>query len=191
MLALLLLLAQENDAAGPEKVDAPVRDFALKNLLKPEDPAVALSGFREKKAVVLVFTSYACDACVEYEARVKAVIQAYGGKDVAFLAVRSSAEDTADGTRAYAKKAGFDVPFLDDVDNRIADRYGVRVTPSFRLIDKAGTLRYRGALDDSLEAKDVKVQFLKNALDAVLAGKAPDVKESKTVGCVMPRVQDR
>lgn len=189
-LVLALLLAQENDLAGPEKIDAPVRDFTLKDLLKPDGPGVALSGFREKKAVVLVFTSYSCDACVVYEGRIRALIKDLAGKDVVFLALRSSAEDTAEGMRAYAKKADFGIPFLDDAENRIADRYGVRVTPSFRLVDVKGVLRYRGALDDSLEEAGVKAPYLRRALEAVLSGAPVDVKETRTVGCVMPRVQD-
>jgi peroxiredoxin len=190
LFAFALLLAQENDLDGPEKLDAPVRDVSLKDLLKPGDPPVPLSSWRDKKAVVLVFTSYSCDACLVYEARIRALIKDFGGKDVVFLAVRSSAEDTAEGMRTYAKQAAFDIPFLDDVGNKVADRYGVRVTPSFRLIDKKGVLRYRGALDDSLQEDGAKAPHLRRALEAVLAGDPVNVKESRAVGCAMPRVQD-
>lgn len=193
-LALAILLAatsQEADRRGKEKLDAPVEDFKLIDLLQPGESWTTLSAFREKKAVVLVFTSYSCDACTVYEERLRRLLREFAGKDVVFLALRSSAEDTAEGMRAYAAKAKLGIPILDDVENRIADRYGAAVTPTFRVIDRAGVLRFRGALDDALVEEQAKTPHLKRAIEAVLEGRDVPVKDVKAVGCLMPRVQDR
>jgi len=183
MLLALLLLVQADRAA----LDAPVKDFKLRDLNAAEERQVAISDFKGKKAVVLFFTSYSCDACVEYEGRKEKLMKAFEGKDVAFVAVRSSADDTADGMKKYAKEKGWTFPVLDDPGSKAAAYFGVIVTPTFYLIDREGKLRYRGGLDDSLREEAVKRVYLKEAIDAVLAGREPAVKEFKAVGCHMTR----
>ena len=177
MLALLLQAV----------LDAPVQDFSLADLLAGPDARVSLASFRGKKSVVLFFISYNCDASLDYEARKDRLLKDFAGKDVAFLAVRSSAEDTAAGMRAWAKGKGYAVPVLDDPGSKLAAYFNVGVTPTFCLIDREGRLRYRGALDDNLFADQVQRVYLREALDAVLAGREVAVKEHTAVGCHMPR----
>ena len=180
---LALLLAQADRAA----LDAPVKDFKLRDLNAAEERQVALSDYKGKKAVVVFFTSYTCDACVEYEGRKSKLQKDFEGKDVAFVAVRSSADDTPDGMRKYAQEKGYKIPVLDDPGSKAAAYFGVIVTPTFYLIDKDGKLRYRGGLDDSLREENAKRVYLKEAIEAVLAGREPAVKEFKAVGCHMTR----
>jgi peroxiredoxin len=186
MPALLALLAALQ-AADRAALDAPVKDFSLRDVMKDGDARVSLSDFKGKKHLVVFFTSYTCDACLDYEGRKSAVMKDFAGKDVAFVAVRSSADDTADGMRKYATEKGYTIPVLDDPGSKLAAYFGVIVTPTFYLIDKDGKLRYRGGLDDSLREELVKRVYLKEAIEAVLAGKDPAVKEFKAVGCHMPR----
>jgi peroxiredoxin len=185
MLALILALAAQS--AEKAALDGAVKDFALRDVMKDGDAKVSLSDYRGKKALVVFFTSYNCDACLDYEARKKQVQKDFEGKDVAFVAVRSSADDTAEGMRKYAQEKGYGIPVLDDPGSRLAAYFGVIVTPTFYLIDKDGKLRYRGGLDDSLREEAVQRVYLKEAIESVLAGKEPAVKEFKAVGCHMPR----
>src|SRR4030095_5988310 len=107
--------------------------------------------FRGKKTVVLLFTSYSCDACEDYENRVKKLVRDFAGKEVQFLGVRSSADDDGPGMRKYARDKGFAFPFLDDPRNVLADYFEVQATPTFYVIDQKGVLRYRGAYDEALQ----------------------------------------
>ena len=189
LLGLLLSCASAQEQKGEVvAVDAPVKDFRLKDLMKDGETFVSLSDFRGK-TVVVIFTSYTCDACADYENRTKKLIQDYAGKGVVFLGVRSSADDTAEGMRKYALEHGFTIPILDDPGNKLADAFGVIVTPTFYVIDPKGVLRYRGAYDENLREARAKKTYLLDALREVLEGKEVTLKTTRTIGCHLPRVE--
>ncbi|HXX93617.1 MAG TPA: redoxin domain-containing protein [Planctomycetota bacterium] len=190
--ALAFLLApawgQEDAQTSPPVLDKPVKDFRLRDLMKDAETWVSLSDYKGKKAVVLIFASYNCDASLDYGNRILKLVKDFSGQEVAFLGVRSSAEDDAAGMRKYAESKGLGIPFLEDPKNVLASDLGVLVTPTFFVIDKEGVLRYRGAYDESLEEARAKKKYVHDALRAVLDGKEVALKSTRAVGCVMPRV---
>jgi peroxiredoxin len=85
-----------------------------------------------------------------------------------------------------AQEKGFNFPYLYDETQAIARAYGAQRTPEVFLFDKGGMLRYHGAIDDNCDAPNaVQAHYLRNALDAVLAGQAPPVTETSPVGCTI------
>jgi thiol-disulfide isomerase/thioredoxin len=56
-------------------------------------------------------------------------------------------------------------------------------TPHVFVFDATRKLRYAGAIDDSERVQHVKKHYLRDALDALLAGKEPPVTQTKVVGC--------
>lgn len=190
--ALTLLFAAPSGAQEGQLtsslLDKPVKDFKLRDLTKDAETWISLSDYKGRKAVVLIFTSYNCDASLDYENRILKLIRDFAGQDVAFLGVRSSADDDAAGMRKYAESKGFGIPFLEDARNVVAAELDVLVTPTFYVIDKQGVLRYRGAYDESLKEARAQKTYVHDALRAVLAGKEVAVKTTRTIGCHMPRV---
>jgi len=170
-------------------LDQPLKDFKLRDLTKDAETWISLSEYKDKKAVVLIFTSYSCDACSDYENRMLKLIRDFAGQEVAFLGVRSSADDDAAGMRKYAELKGFKIPFLEDTRNVLAAALDVLVTPTFYVIDKRGVLRYRGAYDESLKEARAQKTYVHDALRAVLDGKEVALKTTRTIGCHMPRVE--
>jgi hypothetical protein len=68
----------------------------------------------------------------------------------------------------------------------VVKAFGALCTPDLFLFDASGHLAYRGRLDDAATGpRDAKVtkEDLKLALDAVLAGKAPDPNQHPSRGC--------
>jgi len=188
LAAASLLFAQEGQLTN-SLLDKPVKDFKLRDLMQDKETWISLSDYKDKKAVVLIFTSYNCDACADYEGRMLKLVKDFEGQDVAFLGVRSSAEDDAAGMRKYYEPKGFKIPFLEDTKNVLAAYLDVLVTPTFYVIDKQGVLRYRGAYDESLKESRAKKTFVHDALKAVLEGKEVALKTTRTIGCHMPRVE--
>ena len=83
-----------------------------------------------------------------------------------------------------AKAKGYPFPYLYDDTQELARKYGSTRTPEFFVFDEGRTLRYHGALDDNHEnPRAVKHTYLKDALEALLAGKAPAVAETPPRGC--------
>jgi hypothetical protein len=53
------------------------------------------------------------------------------------------------------------------------------------VLDAERRLAYHGAIDDTTDPDAVTAPFLRGALDAVLAGRAPDPASTPAVGCTI------
>ena len=53
------------------------------------------------------------------------------------------------------------------------------------VFDGERRLRYHGAVDDDRDEQAVATHFLRDALDAVLAGGEPEVTDTPAVGCTV------
>ena len=83
--------------------------------------------------------------------------------------------------RAAEKKLSF--PYLYDPTQAIGLTYGAKVTPHVFVLDQQRKIAYVGAVDDNMKATEAKTHYLRDALDALLAGKQPPKAETKPVGC--------
>ena len=85
--------------------------------------------------------------------------------------------------KARAEEKGFNFPYIYDESQESARKYGATCTPHVFLLDKSRTVAYMGAIDDSMDTSKVTKHHLRDAIDAVLTGKTPEVAETKQVGC--------
>jgi hypothetical protein len=76
-----------------------------------------------------------------------------------------------------------------DANNVLANRFGAEVTPETYVIDSSGIIRYHGSIDDSQNEARIRTRGLRNALDALLAGKPVEVTQTKAFGCTIKRVR--
>jgi AhpC/TSA family protein len=95
-----------------------------------------------------------------------------------FVGIHSNLNETAEEVSAYTRKNGIAFPVVKDTGNRVADLLDARVTPEAFLFDREGKLRYRGRVRSKIGATD-----LKDALDAVLAGRPVKTPVAKAFGC--------
>jgi glutathione peroxidase-family protein len=168
------------DTPATAELDKPVKEFKATDVLSGKE--VSLADFKGKP-VVLSSISYTCGTSWKYEKRMGQMIADYGKKGVVFLNVNSNANNTEEGIKKYVEARHLDmVPLLKDKGNPIADYFNTRVTPTFYVLDKDHVLRYRGAFDDNAEEANVSKRYVKPAVDAVLAGKPVEVKESRPFG---------
>lgn len=177
-------------AAAPERaaIDAPVRDFRLRDVMEDEETFVRLEDLKGK-TVVLFFVSDKCQVTWMYEERTGKLIADLKSKGVVFLGIRSSAGDSAREIRSYCEAKNFDIPVLFDDQNVVADYFGVETTPQYAVIDGKGVLRYFGACDDlqtpgkmRQPEESAKRQYVREAVEAVLAGKDVTTKEAQGYG---------
>jgi sensor domain CHASE-containing protein len=77
---------------------------------------------------------------------------------------------------------------MKDPDNKVADLYDARHTPTVYVVDSQGKLRYAGRIDDQTNAADVTSPDLKNALDSLLADQPIAKTTTKAFGCSIKRV---
>jgi hypothetical protein len=77
-----------------------------------------------------------------------------------------------------------------DKKNVVADRFAAQTTPHVFILDDKGKLRYAGGVDNDpdikKDSKSVK-SYVREALDALLAGKEPPKTTSAPHGCSIKR----
>jgi peroxiredoxin len=172
-------------------------------LLTPGDAAIdftlpgtdnqqhALADYADYTAVAIIFSCNHCPYVRAWEDRMNMIQREYAGRGAQVIAINANdAQKYPDDSfekmqqRAYEKQFAF--PYLYDASQETARAYGAQRTPEVFLFDSARTLRYHGAIDDNYENPDgVRQHYLRDALDALLAGHAPDVPDTPPVGCTI------
>ena len=178
-------LAAALPAAGAVAIGEKLQPFKLNDAT---GKSVDLAGFQGRKAVVLMFIATQCPVSNAYNDRMASLAREYGAKGVAFVGINSNRQESVEEIAGHAAQHGFGFPVLKDVGNVQADRFGAQVTPEIYVYDPGWVLRYHGRIDDDRSGANVKSQDLRNALDAVLGGKAVPVAETKAFGCTIKRV---
>jgi peroxiredoxin len=151
--------------------------------------AVSLKELEGKnKAVVVIFIATKCPYSNGYNERMAALGKEYPAKGVAVVGINSNSSENAAEVADHAKKHGFTFPVLKDDGNKVADLYDARHTPEVYVIDAKGTLVYHGRIDETHDdPKNVRSPDLRNALEALLAGKPVPAAETKAFGCSIKR----
>ena len=140
------------------------------------------------KVVVLEWTNPGCPFVQRhYKAQTMEKLSTKLAKDgVVWLAVNSTASNTAADTKKWMKEQGFAYPTLQDNDGTIGKAYGAKTTPHMFVIDKAGVLRYAGAIDSDPRGKEAAPQnYADQAVTALLAGKDPPKANTEPYGCTV------
>jgi peroxiredoxin len=76
--------------------------------------------------------------------------------------------------------------WIDDNSGVIGHLYGMQTTPHMFVIDKSGTLVYDGAIDDQPDPSHDPAKarnYVREAVDEVIAGKPIEVSQTKPYGC--------
>lgn len=178
-------------AAEKPEIGKRVPNFILPNMNPHEGlpKELTLYNIKDKKAIVIIFIATRCPVSLDYDERMANLAKEYADKGVMFIGINSNNIEPAAEVTEHAQKKGFTFPVLKDEGNRVADMYEARVTPEVFVVDSNFVLRYHGRIDDSQNPARVNQRDLKNALDALLAGKEPPVKETRAFGCTIKRVQ--
>ena len=136
---------------------------------------------------VVVFTCNHCPYALAWHDRIAQAARDYDG--VTFLAVNpNDAErypaDSFDAMKERVKAdGGWPLPYLRDESQEVARAYGAKTTPDLFVLDADSRLRYRGAPDSDYRDEEQGAAWLREALDAVLAGAEPARPETDPVGC--------
>ncbi len=145
-----------------------------------------------KRAVVLLFVSTDCPLSNRYVPEMNRIARAYSARGVAFYAVQGDATVPNEEVRRHVKEFGYTFPYLLDPAESLAALTGATATPEAAVLSPRGELLYLGRIDNRLEefGKE-RVQVtkfdLRDALDAVLAGKPVPRARTKALGCAITK----
>ena len=191
LVAILALLAFISTACGEEfvpkgsfPVGTKLENFTLRDLSGAEQSFDKLKG---KNGAVLVWLSAQCPVVKAYNERINEVADELKAEGVNLIGINSNATESLDWVKSHASEVGYQFPVLIDKGNVLADKVEASVTPEFYYFDKENVLLYHGALDNDRSGKDVRIDYLREALDSASA-KTP-IKTAKTnaIGCSIKR----
>ena len=141
------------------------------------------------KAFLVMFICNHCPFVKHLKPGLARLGRDYEGR-VAMYAINSNDATThpADGPERMREDAtafGYVFPYLVDETQDVARAYRAACTPEFYLFDASRKLAYRGQFDDSRPGNGIEPTGadLRNAIDAVLAGRQPDEDQKPGVGC--------
>ncbi len=147
----------------------------------------ALSALEGEAATVLIMRSTDCPLCMKLGPAIAAAEQSFADKGVRFVYINPMDVDTPDAMREEIGKYGLTGAYVHDADQSLADALGARTTTEVFVLDPSRTIRFRGALDDSVGIgfvlPEARNTFLADALASVLAGEAPEVTATIPPGC--------
>ncbi|MCF8372430.1 MAG: thioredoxin family protein [Bacteroidales bacterium] len=196
IITIGLLFTLSTFAQTGYKVGDMARGFELKNI---DSEMFSLRQFKSAKGYVIIFTCNHCRYAKAYEDRIIAIDQKYKKLGYPVVAVNPN-DSTIEPDDSYSKmieratEKGFTFPYLLDADQSVFKRFGATKTPHVFVMsrgDEGLKIEYIGTIDDNYaDASEVKVKYLENALDALLAGEKPDPNFTKAIGCSIKYKKD-
>lgn len=158
-----------------------------KDLPGTDDQRHSLADYKDYEIVVVALTCNHCPVAAAYYERMNEFVDKYRSQSRATLVAFSISQmetDKLPRMKEMAKQRDFRFPYLYDASQNLGRALGGTVTPEFFVLDGKRVLAYRGAWDDNNNASKVEVHYVEDAVDAILSGRAPSLRESKARGCL-------
>ncbi len=170
------------------QIGSSIPDFEL---LSTNGKKYSLDSFKDKKALIIIFSCNHCPYVQAYENRIIAIQKDYAEKGVTILAINSNdsvqyPDDSFDEMKMRAAKKNFNFLYLRDEDQSVAKSFDAAHTPEIFLFNDKRKLVYTGKIDDNWQdERKVKTKYLRDALDELLSGKEISVPETYSIGCTI------
>jgi peroxiredoxin len=169
-------------------IGQPAPDFTLKDV---GGNSFTLSEFTHAgKTVVLEWFNPDCPVSKAYhvpEHLMAPVADEFASRDVVWLAINSGGPGLQGNGLQRNQRAveeyAIPYPVLLDESGAVGKRYDAKRTPHMFVIDADGVLRYEGAIDDGDARTPGKLNYVRQALDELLAGKPVSVPRTTAFGC--------
>ncbi len=164
----------------------PMKTQKMKNV---DGKELSIQGVQGTKGTLVIFSCNSCPWVKAWESRIVAIGNEYQQKGIGVIAINSNdpkvkSEDSYAQMQQVAKSNGYEFPYVVDVTSDVARAFDATRTPEAFLFNSAGKLVYHGTIDDNArDSKKVEDHYLRDALDALLAGKEIQEPETKSLGC--------
>lgn len=142
-------------------------------------------------ATVVAFTSAKCPVATVLAPRLAEMESKYSAAGVRFIFINPNAGESDADIIQFASGCAIKGPVLRDPGHAATTAFSVSRTTEIFVFDQKYILQYRGAVDDQYAPGARKPQarrsYLTEAIDAVLRGRTPSVRETQPQGCLIGR----
>jgi peroxiredoxin len=164
------------------QINQPAPDFELPDL---QGNHHRLGDYRGK-IIIVNFWSAECPHVERTDHSLMACLVQWG-REVELLPIAANQHESLQVLEEAARSRRLP-RVLHDANHVVADLYEAVTTPHVFVIDREGILRYRGAVDDVTFRRRTATRFyLEEAVEALLAGRLPELAETPPYGCAIVR----
>jgi len=161
-------------------------------LLDTQGAVHTFEEWRGHPAIVLFFVATDCPVANSYVPEMNRIREAYSPRGVLFFAVQADTTVPEAAVAQYAREYRYSFPMLLDPHQALARIADATIVPQAAVFAPDGRRLYLGRIDNRVEDfgkqhYQATVADLREALDAVLAGKQPPHPTTKSVGCAITR----
>jgi hypothetical protein len=139
-------------------------------------------------AAVVFFVTNDCPVSNGYAQEIRRICEAYKGKASCTLDYVDPTLKPETVSKHFEEFGHGDYPAVIDTKHVLVKASGAKVTPEVLVVKPGGEIAYRGRIDNKYEAlgrarRVITVFDLRNAIDAVLAGKTVESARTSPIGC--------
>jgi peroxiredoxin len=141
------------------------------------------------RPLVVAFWCNHCPYVRAWEDRFNDLAREYSDR-AGFVAVNANdpgsyPADSFEAMIERSREKGFVFDYAFDESQAVPRAYGAERTPELFVFGTDNGLAYHGAIDDSTDLEAVRQRYLREALEALLAGRSPSVTDTPAVGCTI------
>jgi hypothetical protein len=140
---------------------------------------------------VVFFVTHDCPISNHYAPEIRRTCESHADRRVACHLVYVDPSLTNAAALAHARTYDLDrFPVIVDHEHRLVSAAGAEIAPEAAIVTADGRIRYRGPIDDRFvtwgeSRRHLRTHDLRDALDALVAGKPVAQPKAPRVGCII------
>lgn len=170
----------------------PMSDYKMKDVSGTQ---VSLGDAKKDKGLLVIFSCNTCPYVKLSASRIKQYSDFCLANGIGCAIINSneaqrSEDDSFDEMVKYYQSQELKCFYTVDEKSQLANAFGAGRTPQCFLFNGKGLLLYKGAIDDNVkDPAAVKAPYLKDALQSLVKNETPKVRETKSIGCTIKRLE--
>jgi peroxiredoxin len=160
-------------------------------LCNPWGDRVSLEDLWTSDYLVILVMGTECPLARQYVVRFEKLSKAFENQSCDFILVDGNSQDSLQDLQRFVEGNQIDLPLLKDVNQQLIEVIHALKTPEAFILDRSGTVVYRGRVDDQYQPGIVRPQATRNdleiALTQTLGGKEVEQRNTPTPGCFIGR----
>ncbi len=187
----LLGCAPGNEVASGRQVETPSSVIVWDDMIDINGRNLELfsAGF---SPAAIIFILPDCPICNSYIPEFNRLHEQFASRGVPIILVHADPATTSDQARDHAREYNIACPVVIDPDRTWLNRFEPATAPEAVVFSPKSPLLYRGRIDDQYAGLGkrrmvVTSHDLRDALEAILAGKPVREPRTEAVGCPIPK----
>ncbi len=172
---------------------APMTDYKMKDV---SGKSYSLADLKKENGLLVIFSCNTCPFVLGWEDQYPKLKKVADENKIGMVLINSNEakrgdDDSMDAMKEHHKKANYNMPYVVDVNHRLADVFGAKTTPHVYLFNGDMRLAYRGLINNRYDnrSREVTETYLEDALTNLAAGKNINLAITQEKGCSIKRIK--